>query len=316
MAAGFRSKEALVVFFGLLLASGAFALLLAPLSLDRLEIPPEVAGTLRASAEASTAAVEGARQMPPVMERILDAVPRNPLQATVEGAMLPVIVFTVVFALALVRLDPARRDPVVRVFQAMADAMLVVVAWVLALAPIGIFALALALGARLGVAAAGALLQYVVTLSAVLLAFTLLLYPLACLFAGVTLGGFAAAVAPAQAVAFSSRSSLAALPALVRGARDRLHTAPAVTGFALPLAVSVFRLNVPIAWVVGALFLGALYGVGQVTEQALNQAGIRVYRAGAASIQDNLALFMANQLGEYTMQQCCGGHTQIGGCAH
>ena len=170
-------SRAVPLFVGLLLASGVFALLLAPLSLDRLMIPPEVSRALRASAEASTTAVEGARQMPPLVERLVDAVPRNPLQAAADGAMLPVVVFTLVFALALVRLDAARREPVVRVFQAVADAMLVVVGWVLAFAPVGIFALALGLGARLGVAAAGALLHYVVTLSAVLLAFTLLLYP-------------------------------------------------------------------------------------------------------------------------------------------
>jgi Na+/H+-dicarboxylate symporter len=62
-------------------------------------------------------------------------------------------------------------------------------------------------------------------------------------------------------VAFSSRSSLAALPALIAGGRDRLGFSPPVTGFVLPLAVSVFRLNVPMAWVVGAIFLGKLYGV-------------------------------------------------------
>ncbi|HEX9610532.1 MAG TPA: cation:dicarboxylase symporter family transporter [Gemmatimonadales bacterium] len=134
-------------------------------------------------------------------------------------------------------------------------------AFAVLLAPLSLLALALGLGARLGVAAAGALLHYVLTLSAVLLAFTLLLYPVARVFGGVPLGRFAAAAIPAQAVAFSSRSSLAALPALVRGARDRLHAPPTATGFALPLAVSVFRLNVPIAWVVGALFLAKLYGV-------------------------------------------------------
>jgi proton glutamate symport protein len=253
--------RAVPVFLGLLLAGGAFALALAPVSLDGLRIPPEVARALRASAAASTTAVEGARQMPSLIQRMLDIVPANPLKAATDGAMLPVIVFTLAFAVALVRLETERREPVVRVFRSIGDAMLVVVGWVLAFAPVGIFALALSLGARLGVAAAGALLHYVLTLSAVLLAFTLLLYPVAWALGGVPLRRFAAAAVPAQAVAFSSRSSLAALPALIAGAHDRLQSPPAVTGFALPLAVSVFRLNVPIAWVVGALFLGKLYGV-------------------------------------------------------
>jgi len=257
---GWLGARALPLFLGLLLASGVFALLVAPLSLDRLHIPPEVAADLRASAATSDAAAD-ARRMPSLVQRIVEVVPANPIKAAADGALLPLVVFTLVFAFALTRLDVARRDPVVQLFQAVADAMLVVVGWVLALAPIGIFALASGLGARMGTAAAGALLHYVATLSGVLLAFLLLLYPLTRLLGGVPLRSFAAAAAPAQAVAFSTRSSLAALPVMITSARERLGASPAITGFVLPLAVSVFRLNVPIAWVVGALFLSRLYGV-------------------------------------------------------
>jgi Na+/H+-dicarboxylate symporter len=257
---GRLGARALPLFVGLLLASGVFALLVAPLSLDRLHIPPEVAAGLRAGAAASDAAA-GARQMPSLVQRIVEVVPANPIKAAADGALLPLVVFTLVFAFALTRLDVARRDPVVQLFQAVADAMLVVVRWVLVLAPIGIFALASGLGARMGTAAAGALLHYVATLSGVLLAFLLFLYPLTRLLGGVPLRRFAAAAAPAQAVAFSTRSSLAALPVMIASARERLGASPAITGFVLPLAVSVFRLNVPIAWVVGALFLSRLYGV-------------------------------------------------------
>ncbi|HEV8265608.1 MAG TPA: dicarboxylate/amino acid:cation symporter [Gemmatimonadales bacterium] len=257
---GRLGARALVIFVVLLVVGGGFALLVAPASLDRLAIAPDIAANLRAHA-ATDPAVEEAGRMPALVERIIAIVPANPARAAADGAILPLIVFTACFAVALARLEPARREPVVRIFQTVADVMLVVVGWVLAVAPIGIFALALGLAARMGAAAAGVLLHYVATLSGVLLLFTLALYPLVRALSGVPLGRFAAALAPAQAVAFSSRSSLAALPALVAGARDRLRAPPAITGFVLPLAVSLFRVNVPIAWVVGALFLGRLYGV-------------------------------------------------------
>jgi Na+/H+-dicarboxylate symporter len=245
------------VFVGLLLAGGLFTLAVAPLSLDRLDVTAAAAESLRAGA-ASTA---DPPPMPSLTQRLVETIPANPIKAAADGSMLPVVVFALVFALALTRLGPARREPVVRLFQSVSDTMLTIVGWVLAVAPIGIFALALALGARMGAAAAGALVHYVLTLSAVMLAYTALLYLMAAVFGAVPIRRFAAAVAPAQAVAFSSRSSLAALPALIAGARDRLGASPAITGFALPLAVSVFRVNVPLAWVVGALFLGKLYGV-------------------------------------------------------
>jgi len=199
--------------------------------------------------------------MPTLLQRVLETIPINPLKAAVDGAMLPLVVFTLALGIALTRLEPARRDAVVLWFQGIADAMLVLVGWVLTVAPLGIFALALGLGVRMGAGAAGALVYYMVTLCAVLGVCILALYPVAALLGRVSIARFAAAAAPSQAVGFSSRSSLAALPAMVAGARDRLGLSPAITGFGLPLAVSVFRLNVPIAWVVGAEFLGKLYGV-------------------------------------------------------
>jgi len=252
---------AVPVFLVFLLTGGVFTLLVAPLSLDLLVISPEVAATLRSGAAAAAGAAAGGPQMPGLVQRLVEMVPANPVKAAADGAMLPLVVFTVLLGLALTRLAPARRESLMGVFQGIAEAMLVLVHWVLKVAPIGIFGLALALGFRMGAAAVGALLHYVLTLSAVLLVYILALYPVAVLVGRAPLRTFAGAAAPAQAVAFSSRSSLAALPAMIAGATDRLKLPPSVTGFALPLAVSVFRVNVPIAWVVGVLFLGKLYGV-------------------------------------------------------
>jgi Na+/H+-dicarboxylate symporter len=258
---GRLGAAAVPLFLAFLLAGGVFTLLVAPLSLDRLVIAPEVAQRLRSGAAAAAGEAGGSTQMPSLVQRVVEMVPANPVKAAVDGAMLPLVVFTLLLGLALTRLPPGRRESLVEVFQVVADAMLVVVGWVLLVAPIGIFGLAAGLGFRLGAQAAGALLHYVITLCAVLLVYILALYPVAVLLGRVSLRRFAVAAAPAQAVAFSSRSSLAALPAMITGAKDRLELPAPVTGFALPLAVSVFRVNVPIAWVVGVLFLGKLYGV-------------------------------------------------------
>ena len=246
------------IFLFLLVTSGIFAVLVTLFSLDRLVIAPDVAERVRATAGASVA---NAPAMPSLAQRITDTIPVNPIKAAVDGALLPLIVFVLALSVAVTRLPTEQQQPLIRGFRTIGDAMVTVVGWVLALAPIGVFALIFVLGARMGASAAGALLHYIVTLSLVMLAYTLMLYPMAAVLGRVSIGRFAAAAAPAQAVAFSSRSSLAALPALIAGGRDKLNFTPSVTGFALPLAVSVFRLNVPMAWVVGAIFLGKLYGV-------------------------------------------------------
>lgn len=117
--------RALATFVGLLVAGGLFTVLVAPLSLNFMTIAPEVAADLRASAAAAGAL--GAQQMPTLVQRILEIVPVNPIRAAADGAMLPVVVFSVAFALALTRLDTSRQDSVLRPFRALADAMLVLV---------------------------------------------------------------------------------------------------------------------------------------------------------------------------------------------
>ena len=249
---------AVAVFAVLLLASGFFTMLVVPFSLDRLEIPPEVAARLRESVGTMTG---GPVAMPSLAQRIIDIVPVNPIKAAADGTILSVVVFSLALGLALTRLTPERREPLVEICRAISDALLVLVQWVLALAPIGVFALAVALGLKMGGSSAGALLHYVATLAAALFAVTLLLYVVVAVVGRMSPLRFAAAALPAQAVAFSTRSSIAALPAMITAVRDTLKLGPRASGFTLPLAVSVFRINVPPAWVVGLIFLGKLYGV-------------------------------------------------------
>jgi len=68
-------------------------------------------------------------------------------------------------------------------------------------------------------------------------------------------------VLPAQTVAFASSSSIASLPALVEGAERGLGIPERVSGFVLPLAVSIFKIAGPVAWTIGALFVGWFYQI-------------------------------------------------------
>ncbi len=242
--------------------------------LAQLHIDPAVAADLRTRAAAgASAAAETARQLPGVSKWIVDLVPVNPFKAASDGTMLPLIVFSVAFGVALTRVEAGRRGAVLSVLRGIADAMVWLVGWVLTFAPYGVFALALPLAARMGLAAAGALVSYIVLLSAVAGGFSLLLYPLTVLFGRVALVPFARACAPAQAVAFTSRSSLAALPASLDGARQ-LGLPESLNAFFLPLAASMFRVGGAIAQVVGVLFLARLYGVTLAAPQLLTVVAI------------------------------------------
>jgi proton glutamate symport protein len=262
-AVGRLGGRALAVFAVFVSAATAFAAACAYPLLARLDIDPSVAAALRASAATAAPAVaESARQLPGWSRWLVDLVPVNALKAAVDGSILPLIVFSLAFGLALTAIDPGRRQAVVGFFHGIADAMLALVGWVLKLTPVGVFALAVPLGARMGLAAAGALAYYIGLLSIVSGAFILVcLYPAALLGGRVTLGRFAAAAGPAQAVAFSSRSSLAALPATIEGARASLGWPDEMVAFYVPLAASMFRVGGAIAQTVAVLFVARLYGV-------------------------------------------------------
>src|SRR5205814_8961566 len=86
-------------------------------------------------------------------------------------------------------------------------------------------------------------------------------YPALAIVARVPVRVFARAALPAQLIAFSSSSSIASLPALVQGAEQGLKLPKEVTGFVLPLAVSMFKFAGPVAWPIGLLFVAWFYGV-------------------------------------------------------
>lgn len=247
-----------VLWFGLLLfASALFTALVAPLLLAWAPVDAADAAALR------SAAGIGAHDMPaspPLSEWAKSLIPGNPVAAAAEGAMLQLVVFSLVFGLAVTRIADELRERVVHFFQAIADAMLVIVHWVLWIAPLGVFALAVVLGSRVGVGAAGAIAHYVLLVSMICILVGASMYGLVRAH-GIPVLAFARATAPAQVVAVSTQSSLASLPAMIESAQRNLGASPRVTGVVLPLAVSVFRITSPAANLAVVLFIAALYGI-------------------------------------------------------
>ena len=256
-------RGAIVFFVVTLFVAAVYAALIAPAFINRIPLDPAAVASMRASAStAGTAAAQNAANIPTFSRWLVDLVPSNPVKAAADGALLPLIVFTLLFGLALLTLPAERKAPVVAFFQGLGDAALTVVRWVLQLAPLGVFALALPLATRMGASAAGALAAFVATVIGITVSFAVVvLYPLAVVMGRVSLGEFARAIFPAQAVAFSSRSSLAALPAMMESARTRLGLAPEVSGFFLPLAASTYRIAGALAQPTAVLFIARLYGV-------------------------------------------------------
>lgn len=260
-------RRALTFYIVTLFIAAGFAALVGPLAFSAISIDPAAIAALRAStAEAAARATETARSVPTFGQWLVDLVPSNPIKSAADGAMLPLIVFTLAFAIALSRIEGPRRDVVVRFFQGIAETSLVLVQWVLKFAPIGVFALALALAVRLGASAAGAVASYMIIVSLLAVVFVLvIMYPIAVVLGKRSLAQFARAIFPVQAVAFSSRSSLAALPAMMESARTQLHLPERVVAFLIPLSASLYRVGAAIGMVIGVVFVAKLYGLDMTT---------------------------------------------------
>lgn len=219
-------------------------------------LPPLPAGAADAAAQ-----IAAGGQVQTFGRWLTSLIPSNPIAAAANGAMLPLVLFTLLFALAVARSPDATRTVLVGVFRAVADAMLTMVRWVILAAPVGVFALVLPLATHAGAALAGAIGFYILVYSMSCLVVTLLLYPVVALFGRVPIAQFGRAAFPAQIFAFSSSSSIASLPALVEGSERGLGLPPRVTGFVLPLAVSTFKVAAPVSWTIGTMFIGWFYGV-------------------------------------------------------
>ena len=242
-----------------------------------LTIDAASAAALRTSAAAASGTtVQGAQQVGGLAQWLLALVPPNPVKAASDGAMLPLIVFSLAFGLAVARIASDERLAFLRLMQALFDASLVLVRWVLLAAPIGVFVRTVPLAQRLGLTAAGAVAYYVAVVTAMCVAWSALMYVVAWTVGRRDLRTFARACAPSQAVAFSARSSLVALPAMLEGADEELHLPIAVRSFFLPIAAATFRTGSAIMIPIGVLFMARLYGIDVHTSQLLTIALVTV----------------------------------------
>jgi Na+/H+-dicarboxylate symporter len=190
----------------------------------------------------------------------------------------------VIFALALTRIKAEGRHAVVNLFDAIADALLIIIEWVLAVAPLGVFALAFTVGSAAGGAAFAGLGHYVVIISAIGILVTLAAYPLAVIAGRIGLGEFTRGLIAPQAVAISTRSSLASLPAMLASARA-MGVREEVGDVTLPIAVALFRATGPAMNVAVAFYVAHWLGLQPSLAQMIAATAVgAVMSYGAVSL--------------------------------
>ena len=214
--AGWRAAA---LFIGLLSVTGAITAAVMPSIFARLTIDPAASAALRRAASAPSSPVA----VPTIAQWVTSLVPTNAVRSAADGAIVPMIVFTVAFALGVSRIPRTLRDPLVLLCRSVDAAITMLLHWIVALAPYGVFALGLSLAMRVGMSIVGALAFYIVVSSGALVVFTALLYLVVWFGAGVSPSRFARAAAPVQVVAFGTHSSAASFPAMLDAAEGRVR---------------------------------------------------------------------------------------------
>jgi proton glutamate symport protein len=286
---GKLATRAILTMLAILWGVTIMSALLTPALIALIPIPQGAGEALRSA----LGTIAPSAPPPPFGEFLKAMVPTNPINAAANDGILPLIVFTFAFAFAATQLAPEKRQTIKQFFEAIAEAMVVVIGWVLLLAPLGVFALGVVLGITAGAAAFGALAHYVLIVSAVGLVIFLAAYLVAIFGARFRFLDFVRAAIPAQAVAISTQSSLASLPTMVQGAKQ-LGVGTRTTDIVLPIAVAIFRATSPAMNLAVALYVAHLMGIPLGPQEiAIGVAVAAITTLGSISLPGTISFIVS-----------------------
>jgi Na+/H+-dicarboxylate symporter len=247
--------KTLIFFFATTLVAALIGLLVATTANvgTGFSIPSQ-----EAAAQAPSPAVPG------VVQTLINLVPQNPFAAAAQGGadLLPLIVAVCFFGAAATVVSEERRQPVVRFFEGVNEMAMVVVGWLMRLAPYGVFALIAAAVARSGIGLLDQLFAFgAVVVVALLVHAVVVLVPVLRLGAGRPVSEFFRATSDALFLAFSTASSNATLPVSMAAATDRLGVPSDIASFVLPAGASLNKNGSAAYKAVTAVFIAHLYGL-------------------------------------------------------
>lgn len=266
MSGGGIALRALAWFLGLSFVSASVGAAISMGALAAFPLPAEAIQSLRAALGTVDTSVLG-QSVATTNDYLRSFIPTNIFKAAADGAMLQLMVFGMAFALAASMLDKKLTDQLLTFFDAIGQAMLVLIGWILVVAPLGVFALAFALGAGTGLGAFGALIHYLFIYCAAGFGMVIAAYLVAIFAARFPAGAFARAMLPVQSFALSTQSSTASLPLMVAAAEE-LGVRETTRDIVLPMAVALFRvlgpaMNIAVCFYI-AHWLGIDLGIGAI----------------------------------------------------
>jgi Na+/H+-dicarboxylate symporter len=209
----------------------------------------------------STSSTFTPKPAPSLSEVILNMFPSNPINSLAEGNMLQIIIFAVLFGVAMSMSGDAGKR-LGSFFEDINDVIMKLVTIVMNLAPYGVFVLMAKLFASTGTETIAQLAKYFVLLLMLLIAHALVTYPILLkLLTGLNPITLLKKMRDAALFAFSTSSSSATLPVTMETARYKLGVGNSVTSFTLPLGATINMDGTAIMQGVATVFIAQVYGV-------------------------------------------------------
>src|SRR5213082_4201744 len=204
-------------FWATTLAAILIGFVVAALFLPLAGVTPDQQAALRQAALADSGVMRHAAEQIPTGARFLvELIPANPVRAAVDGNLLPLIVFTTIFAVAAAALPDEKRRSLTELAEAATQALIRIVRWVLLLAPLGIFAIVASAVALFGVRLIALMAMFIASVIVGLALLIAAVYlPVVALVARLGARRYLRAVRASLLMAFSTTSSLATLPVML-----------------------------------------------------------------------------------------------------
>ncbi len=194
-------------------------------------------------------------------ERLLALIPENPVMTMAEGQILPLIIFAMLFGISLL-MAGEEAAPVVKIVDAGAAVMQQMTMIVMELTPFGVFALMAWVTGTFGFEALAPLATMVALNYAGCFIIILVVYPLILrTIAKLPVVDFYRGIFDAQAVAFSTASSNAALPVTLRCVQRNLGVSRSVSSFVIALGATINMNGTAMYLGLVAVFGAQLFGI-------------------------------------------------------